>query len=90
MSQQGILLINGTVVGVVVPDTLAVGKIATGATGTGITMALDDLTDVVISSPTSSQLLSYNGTNWVNATATSSPDYDAQAVAYLAFVEHET
>ena len=30
--------------------------------------ALDDLTDVVVSSPTSGQVLSYNGTNWVNST----------------------
>jgi hypothetical protein len=30
---------------------------------------LDDLTDVVISSAVSGQLLSYNGTNWVNASA---------------------
>ncbi len=37
---------------------------ATGAGGTGI--LLDDLTDVIISSPTTDQFLRYNGTNWVN------------------------
>ena len=30
------------------------------------TQALDELTDVVITSPTTSQILVYNGTNWVN------------------------
>jgi len=34
---------------------------------------LDDLTDVVISSPSNGQILKYNGTNWVNGTGTSSP-----------------
>ena len=33
--------------------------------------ALDDLTDVVISSATPNQVLKYDGTNWVNATAPS-------------------
>lgn len=30
--------------------------------------ALNDLTDVIITSPSSNQLLQYNGTNWVNVT----------------------
>jgi hypothetical protein len=30
------------------------------------TQSLDGLTDVVISSPSTNQILSYNGTNWVN------------------------
>ena len=43
-----------------------------GGTTTGAT-DLDDLTDVVITSPTTGQVLKYNGTNWVNDTdATSS------------------
>ena len=43
-----------------------------GGTTTGAT-DLDDLTDVVITSPTAGQVLKYNGTNWVNDTdATSS------------------
>ena len=33
---------------------------------------LDSLTDVVITSPTTNQTLQYNGTNWVNATASGS------------------
>ena len=32
--------------------------------------ALDDLTDVVITSPSSGQILAYNGTNWINQTET--------------------
>jgi hypothetical protein len=35
--------------------------------GGGGASALDDLTDVIITSPTTSQVLKYNGTNWVNA-----------------------
>jgi hypothetical protein len=36
--------------------------------GTGnVTLRLVDLSDVVVSTPTSGQVLSYNGTNWVNA-----------------------
>jgi hypothetical protein len=34
----------------------------------GVIKTLNDLTDVVVSSPTSGQVLSYNGTNWVNTT----------------------
>lgn len=33
----------------------------------GGSMALDDLTDVIITAPTNNQVLLYNGTNWVNA-----------------------
>lgn len=33
-------------------------------------LALDDLTDVIISTPAASQVLQYNGTNWANATLT--------------------
>jgi hypothetical protein len=35
------------------------------------TLELDDLTDVVITSPTSGQLLQYDGAEWVNSTITS-------------------
>ena len=31
------------------------------------TQALDELTDVVITTPTTNQVLAYNGTNWVNS-----------------------
>lgn len=34
--------------------------------------ALNDLTDVVISSPSNGQFLKYNGSNWVNATSSAS------------------
>jgi hypothetical protein len=35
---------------------------------TGGSTALSGLTDVVLTSPTNTQVLKYNGTNWVNAT----------------------
>lgn len=38
--------------------------------GSGSPIALDDLTDVTIVSPSSGQVLQYNGANWVNATVT--------------------
>jgi len=41
------------------------------------TQALDELTDVVITTPTTNQVLAYNGTNWVN----SSEAGDISAVA---------
>ena len=45
---------------------------ATGGTGGGAAV-LDDLTDVAITTPSSGQVLKYNGTSWVNGTdATSS------------------
>lgn len=34
----------------------------------GVVIALDDLTDAVITAPVNNQVLRYNGTNWVNAT----------------------
>jgi hypothetical protein len=42
-----------------------------------VVAALDDLTDVVISSPSSGQLLQFNGTNWVNATVSGTGDVTA-------------
>lgn len=45
------------------------GTNASWATVSGGAAALDDLTDVVITTPSNGQVLSYNGTNWVNAAA---------------------
>jgi len=44
------------------------GTAASWAT-VNVTPALDDLSDVTITSVSSGQVLSYNGTAWVNATA---------------------
>lgn len=33
-------------------------------------IALDDLSDVIITAPATNEVLTYNGTNWVNAAAT--------------------
>jgi hypothetical protein len=43
------------------------GAVFSSGGGGGGASALDDLTDVIITSPTTSQVLKYNGTNWVNA-----------------------
>jgi hypothetical protein len=52
-SVNNVLLFNGTSF---VPDDLAIAS------------AINDLTDVVISSSQAGQVLKYNGTNWVNDT----------------------
>ena len=41
---------------------------AASAGGGSVVGVLDDLTDVVITSPATTQFVRYNGTNWVNAT----------------------
>lgn len=48
-------------------------KITYGTAPSGGGGALSDLTDVTISSPTSGQVLMYNGSGWVNADAGSTP-----------------
>jgi hypothetical protein len=51
-------------------------ELGTGLSITGTTLnaafagALDDLSDVIITAPTSGQIVRYNGTNWVNYTPT--------------------
>lgn len=54
--------------GLLDPVTISLvgAKGATGATGSIGTAVLDDLSDTVIASPTTGQILRYNGTNWVN------------------------
>lgn len=52
--------------------------------------ALNDLTDVVITNPTTDQVLKYNGSNWVNGTVAGGGDmlasqYDPQNIAGDAF-----
>lgn len=39
-------------------------------------LSLDEISDVVISSASSNQLLQYNGTNWVNATVSTTPTWE--------------
>jgi hypothetical protein len=48
--------------------TLSVKILRTSGGGAGAA-ALDDLTDVVITTPSATQVLTYNGTNWVNSAA---------------------
>lgn len=47
-------------------NALTINSTSAGATN------LDSLSDVVVSSPTTNQLLQYNGTNWVNSTISGS------------------
>ena len=47
------------------------------STGTSNVFNLSDLQDVVISSPTTNQLLKYDGTKWVNATVSGSGAVDS-------------
>lgn len=44
---------------------------------------LEDLVDVVITSPTNEQILQYNGTNWVNADIDALPSQTGEAGKYL-------
>lgn len=53
---------NVTITGNAGTDTITI------AAGGGGASALDDLTDVIITTPTNGQALKYNGTNWVNST----------------------
>lgn len=50
------------------------GTNPTTLSGFGITAPLDDLSDVVITSPTTGQVVAYNGTNWVNSAPSGSAD----------------
>jgi len=51
-------------------SNLSMSGTTLNATGGGGGGALDDLSDVVITTPATGQLLRYNGTSWVNATPT--------------------
>jgi hypothetical protein len=44
---------------------------------------LNDLIDVTISSPTTGQALVYNGTGWVNTTASTDPMNDSKFTAII-------
>lgn len=60
------------------------------ATGS-VSIALDDISDVVITTPSTDQLLKYNGTNWVNSTAsTNSIAANAVTNAKLATMAQST
>ena len=50
-------------------------KFAPATPGSG-SLALDDLSDAVITTPTATQLLKYNGTNWVNSENFTGYDYE--------------
>ena len=45
-------------------------------------VALDDISDVVLSNPSSGQVLQFNGTNWVNATSSSTIGGSSSQVQY--------
>jgi len=51
-------------------NTVFAGPVSGGnATPTFRTLALDEMSDVVITSPSTNQVVAYNGTNWVNTGA---------------------
>jgi hypothetical protein len=61
------------------------GNLDGPSAGSGVTIISDvhginDLSDVVITSPSNGQVLKYNGTNWVNDTATAGVDLTAFSV----------
>jgi hypothetical protein len=49
------------------------------ASGSGAT-TLDGLTDVVITTPTTNQVISFNGTNWVNNTVAGGGSLDLATI----------
>ena len=49
------------------PSGSAGGKLSGTYPDPGLNAALDDLSDVVITTPATDQVIKYNGTNWVNA-----------------------
>ena len=49
--------------------TDAYGRV-TGVTNTEISLSLDNLSDVIVTDPSTSQVLAYNGSAWVNTTLT--------------------
>ncbi len=59
------------------------GTNPTSLSGFGITAPLDDLSDVVITTPTTGQVVQYNGTNWVNAAPTSVDPKDVISYSFL-------
>jgi plastocyanin len=63
---------------------LAMGQsiaVADPGSGTGSGGALNDLSDVVLTTPTINQVLKYNGTNWINDTDLESNSFATIAVA---------
>lgn len=59
-------------------DTIAFADLPTGTTSNTVAIGdhshtLDNLSDVVITSPASGQVVSFNGTNWINQTPVTPP-----------------
>lgn len=57
----------------IVPTTNSVRVLVYAAVSGTQIAGIDDLTDVVLTSPAADQVLAYNGTNWVNTTAVTDP-----------------
>jgi plastocyanin len=55
--------------------------VADPGSGSGGVVALNDLSDVVLTTPTINQVLKYNGTNWINNTDSVSNSFATIAVA---------
>lgn len=67
-----------------VPDTNSISiTVYAAVTGTPVTTALSALTDVSLSSPTSGQVLEYNGSSWVNSPTAVSQMADTKMMAII-------
>lgn len=81
---------NGTTVVLAIAANAgdAIRCIAWGVFSTTAPVTLDSLSDVVITSPATSQVLNYNGTNWVNSTPSGGGQFfgsaTVKAIAYNA------
>lgn len=70
-TRQEINLIEGSNVSLTVSDNAGSDRVdvTIAATGSSTVANLDDLADVVITTPSETQVLTYDGENWVNAAA---------------------
>ena len=64
-------LVAGTNITLSVDDTTTPSTITITASGGSSVGSLDDLSDVTLTTPTSGQILKYDGTEWINDTAPS-------------------
>lgn len=69
-STSGSALITKVIAGTGISLSSTGADAGTGDVTVTVNASLDNLSDVVITSPASAEVLTYNGTNWVNSAAT--------------------